>query len=110
MTPEQEAACLRYNFDEGSKGDSGVKVMSVRIVTAAKPHKCFPCRGDIHTGERHRVERALMNGRMSNCRSCPTCCEAMAKCVMDEPGGWDLVEARYTIGRQRADRAQKGGA
>jgi hypothetical protein len=104
LTPEQEAACLRYNFDADSKGDSGVKVLGVKMVTAAKEHpgSCFPCLGNIAKGERHRVERALMDGAVRTCRSCETCSAAMAAFQLGTD--YDGMEWRYTLGRNRADQ------
>lgn len=105
LTPEQEAACLRYNFDADSKGDSGVKVLDVRMVTAAKEHAgCFPCMGPIAKGERHRVERAVVDGAARTCRSCAECSAAMAAYQLDtDPDG---IEARYSLGRRRAEAAR----
>lgn len=109
LTPEQEAACIRYNFDADSKGDSAVRVLDVRMVTAAKDHgACFPCLGPIAKGERHRVERAVMDGRARTCRSCATCCEAMAGSQLGTDH--DSIEVRYRLGRQRADAARAPGA
>jgi hypothetical protein len=105
LTLEQEAACLRYNFDADSKGDSGVKTLDVRMVTAAKAHAgCFPCMGEIAKGERHRVERALMDGAVRTCRSCAECSAAMAAFQLG--ADYDAIEARYSLGRRRADAAR----
>lgn len=105
MTPEQEAACIRYDFDADSKGDSGVKVLDVRMVTAAKAHTgCFPCTGPIAKGERHRVERALMDGAVRTSRSCAECAAAMAAFQLGND--YDAIEARYSIGRRRANAAR----
>lgn len=112
LTTEQEAACLRYNFDADSKGDADVTVLDVRMVTAAKLHRgaCFPCLGDIADGERHRVERGVMDGKARTCRTCATCCAAMAAYML----GTDhySIEWRYALGRNRADqlRAAKRAA
>ena len=112
LTPEQEAACLRYNFDADSKGDSGVKVLDVRMVTAAKDHAgCFPCMGPIAKGERHRVERAVMDGTARTCRSCAECSAAMAAFQLGT--NCDDMEWRYTLGRNRADQrraAERAGS
>lgn len=105
LTPEEEAACLRYNFDADSKGDSDVKVLDVRMVTAAKDHTgCFPCMGPIAKGERHRVERAVMDGSARTCRSCAECSAAMAAFQLGT--NYDDMEARYSLGRRRADAAR----
>ena len=112
LTPEQEAACLRYNFDADSKGDSGVRVLDVRMVTAAKEHSgCFPCLGQIAKGERHRVERGLMDGAVRTCRTCAACSAAMAAFQLGTDH--DAIEWRYTLGRNRADQrraAERAGS
>lgn len=107
MTPEQEAACLRYNFDADSKGDSGVRVLDVRMVTAAKDHQCFPCLGKITKGERHRAERGLMDGSVGTARSCARCCEAMAAFQLGDDTE-NSMEWRYTLGQNRADQMRRG--
>lgn len=102
LTPEQETAALQYDFDSDSKGDSGVlRRFSTKMVKAAKQHTCFPCFGPIVVGERHRVERVLdENHKVGNCRSCETCCAAMAASAR---GNWKTLEARYSLGRKRSE-------
>lgn len=91
---------LRFNLDGDSKGDSDVRVLDKRLVRAGKDHvgKCFPCLGDIHKNDLHRVERGLMDGKVGNCRTCSYCCIAIGS--EDD----DQIEFRYTLGRNRADQ------
>ena len=115
MSPQQEADCLKFDFDADSKGDSDCLVLSTRMVTAAKDYPagtCFPCAGPIARGERHRAERGVMDGRASTCRTCAICCAAMAAYRRDE---FDAIERRYSIGRKwheenRRQQASNGGA
>lgn len=99
-----DRAVLAYSFDADSKGDSDLKVFSTKMVVSSKDYKegtCFPCLGEIKKGERHRVERALFDGHVQNCRSCAACCEAMFLSYQEDR--WEEMEARYRLGRQRAE-------
>lgn len=105
MSPEDERTVLRYNFDEGSKGDSDHRTLDTRLVQARKQHTCFPCLGQIEIGERHRVERTLYDGKVGNCRTCATCMQAMLKEYKN--GNWQAMEARYTLGRSRSEQQKE---
>lgn len=99
LTAQDERDCLHYDFDADSKGDSDVRVLGKSMVTAAKDYPegtCFPCAGPIAKGERHRVERGLMDGKVRTCRSCAACCAAMAAYRGDD---FDAIERRYSMGR-----------
>jgi hypothetical protein len=110
LTPEEEDAVLHdVDFDADSKGDCG-RILDVRMVTAAKLHKgvCTPCGGDIQKGERHRVERGLYDGKVGNCRTCAECCKILSKWCSPHDKDQDAIEARYTLGRQRAEEKHRG--
>jgi hypothetical protein len=67
--------------------------------------------GPIAKGERHRVERAVMDGTARTCRSCAKCSAAMAAFQLGTD--YDAMEWRYTLGRNRADQrraAERAGS
>lgn len=77
-------ACLR--FDPWSGDYTAYRVMSDKIVVAAKPHTgCHVCDGGIKQGERHRVLVEIVEGEgLQTYRFCGECCAAMAQSDDDE--------------------------
>lgn len=95
-----EGDCLALDPFEGDFGTPGDRVLSDRIVKAAKPHLgiCHDCAGDIQRGERHRSRVDIADGEFFTFRWCGECCVAMAKSWEDDGRA---MEERVKLGRQR---------
>lgn len=104
------AAALSYDPFAGDETD--VRVMSDRIVVAAKPHpRCHICEAEIEKGERHRsrVELNREDDIVMTFRFCNKCCRAMAA-VHARWNGYRLIESRERIGNRRREKTRIGEA
>lgn len=81
---------LRVNPFEGDRGDMGDRVLSDRIVGAAKVHfpGCGTCGLGISKGEAHRVLAAKFGGKFHFYRWCQECTIAMAMAPEDGGENW----------------------
>lgn len=73
-----EAAVLQYDVFAGDFGEPGDKVLSNKMVSARKEHKCSHCDQTILKGERHRFQSGVFGEFMTH-RWCAVCCEAMTR-------------------------------
>ena len=75
MMRHSDNVYLAINMFEGDEGE--LRLHTAKIVVAAKQHECTFTRDDTHRisiGERHRVDKALVDGDFfSTYRSCETC-------------------------------------
>ena len=102
LTPDQERECLAYDPFAGDFGSQGDKIFSDRMVTAAKDRPqgaCCICFGCIAKGERHRVQKAVIDSELKQCRMCAACCLAMAQSWED---AGNAIELRTDLGMRRA--------
>lgn len=90
-----ETEALRYPLFQDDFGEPGDRVMSNKIITAAKSHECCECLSAINPGERQRVHVGKYDGDLRTCRFCQGCCEAMSRVFVDGDG--DPMEARSAI-------------
>ena len=98
LTPEQEAACIRYNpFEEPEDPDD--RILRDCMQTARKPGPCIICFETIQPGERTRRQSGIVNRRRSSCRMCAECCVAMASSWTDAGAA---IEKRTSMGIARA--------
>lgn len=104
MTPKQESECLAYDPFAGDM-DVQAKIFTDRMVTAAKdrPGGCNICFGDIVKGERHRQQKAVVDGEFHSPRFCEKCCIAMAESWKSHDAG-ELIELRTELGMARLGR------
>lgn len=80
-----ESDCLLYDPFAGDDYGGGLKNETKKIVTARGEYECHICREEISPGDRHRVDRAILDGEWVTARFCSICCAAMAK--SGEDGG-----------------------
>lgn len=104
MSDLDAKACdiLAYNPFDGDR-DSQVRVMSDKLLTTRKPHRCTVCWDDIPPGARVRARSEVdqQDRRAMTFYFCPPCCEAMALSWTDEDAG-KAIEARTAIGMRKA--------
>lgn len=101
-----EREILSYQMVANDKGDDRYHVLSNGLRKARKQYECFICYGPIKIGELHRAEVQVEDegGRkIMTFRACSECCAAMAAWP-DYP---DLIEARHSLGFQRAETARE---
>lgn len=87
-----EADCLAYDpFQGDDYGNSMQKDFGAKIVTGRGEYECHLCQGPIAKGERHRVDRCIMDHEHMTARFCGLCCAAMA---INQIDGGEAITAR----------------
>lgn len=102
LSAAEELHCLSYDPFAGDFGDQGDKILSDKMVTAAKDRPfgaCCICFSTIAKGERHRVQTGRIDGALKECRMCGRCCVAMANTRYDDG---DAIELRTELGMRRS--------
>ena len=80
-----DEAILSYDPFAGDFGNCGDRVLSDKMVVAAKAHdECHICGGPIAKGERHRSRSEIFDDELNSFRWCALCCEAMATSQDDD--------------------------
>lgn len=75
-----EQQCLGCDMFAGDDyGNSMQHDFGAKIVTGRGEYECQNCFGPIAKGERHRVDRCIMDGEYLTARFCGLCCEAMTQ-------------------------------
>jgi hypothetical protein len=75
-----EADVLAYDPFAGDFGDPSGRLLSDKMVRAAKTHDgCHICAGPVAKGDRHRSRVEIFDGEMLSFRWCWSCCTAMAR-------------------------------
>lgn len=100
MTPEQEAAALRFD-PWADDMDSDARTLADRFVVTRKASQCAVCLEHIPAGERVRAQRQVSHdeGKAMTFRFCVACCEAMARTRLDGScASFDAMAARFSVG------------
>ena len=88
-------SALQFNPHDGDFGTAGDRVMSDKVVLAAKDHpECSWCKGPIIKGSANRVIREVYDGEITQSRFCQGCVEAMCSDVTE--GGYGHFDARVS--------------
>jgi hypothetical protein len=110
LTPEQERIALGY--DPWGERDATYRTLSNKFVTTRRASVCSICADVIGVGCRVRATREVDDGKAMTFRFCVACCYAMAHRYDHDPQGddgvdpFDVLYARYDMGRKAADRAR----
>jgi len=94
-----DQALLFDPFDGDMGGE--FRVLSDKMVRAAKMHCCVHCHQPIQIGERHRAMGSVLDGDFMQHRWCAECCKAMIVDV--EHGDWEAFEDRCWTNKDRSD-------
>lgn len=109
LTPEQERAAL--TFDPWGERDATYRTLSNKFITTRRASMCAICLDAIPAGCRVRATREVDDGKAMTFRFCAACCHAMAHRYDHDPQGddgvdpFDVLYARYDMGRKKADCA-----
>lgn len=114
LTEAEERDVL--NFDPWGEWDATYRVLREGFCAVRGDHECAICFGPIERGDRVWFRSEVDDGKMKTFRFCPECCWCIAHRNDGhdwdaDPDGdndpWARMDARWDLGRKRAEERER---